>query len=404
MKRAFLLGIVITAAMLLAACGGGAAPTPPPVVVSTTAPTSLPPTAAPTRVSPTATTAPSPAAVAMGDQAVIQVRYLDMAMNMHDIVHLTAKWQKGNDGARAELGEKLERLEAAMGYKGFPAEMKKGIDGLMMSMNAMSQSAKAKDAKAGMKNLADMEKSWDDIAHPFYGTWMMGMSKGMGMSDEVSLQATQLDLARNLENLDELVTEWGEGDEVARVEAGEVLERMEALMGYVKWPTEATTGVEGLKTSLKPMGDAIKAKDAASGTKAMPAIAKAYDSIAHPFYGAWMMSMLKGMKMSTPLAVQVNFLDAAANASELAELVEKWNDGDEEARGEAGEKAERLETLFDYVTWPSELGKPVAALKTAIQDAEKAIKAKDKTAAAQVAAQVEKTLDDLSHTYYKWVK
>ena len=45
----------------------------------------------------------------MGDQAVIQVRYLDMAMNMHDIVHLTAKWQKGNDGARAELGEPTRR-------------------------------------------------------------------------------------------------------------------------------------------------------------------------------------------------------------------------------------------------------------------------------------------------------
>lgn len=412
-------------AMIATACFATHVPTPPPVVLPTATDSRVPPTRAAAASPATATSAPTmamemetptaaPSPVSaeptrvssemnMSDQAAIQLRYLDMAMNMRAVTRLMGKWQSGEDGARVELGEVLERLELAMGYQDWPPAMNKGMDGLMMSMSAMGKAVKSKDVNAGMKQLADMEKAWDDLVHPFYETWMMDMSNAMATKDEVSLQATQLDLALKVQRLDELVREWNKGDDVARVEASEVLEQIEILLDYVEWDPELK-GVAQIKESIEPMNSAVKAKDAAAATQAVTGLNEAYDALAHPFYGKWMMGMMEGMKMSTPLAVQATFLDTAANTQGLIELVEAWNEGEDAARGEAGEKIERLDTLFGYVKWPSELEKRVTGLKQAVSAVEPALTAKDQAAAAQAVSDVEEALDELAHAYYKWLQ
>jgi len=402
MKHTTLAIVMLGAIALIAtACGNPPAPTPLPVILPTA--TSVPPTAttAPTATKPP-TVAPTTASASKVDPATIQLRYTMMALNVHQLGELVDKWSGGDDGARAEASERMERLDQLTDFS-WPSEMTNGVKGFKGAMGDLDKALTAKDKANAPKAYNALNDAFDSASHPFYGKWMPAMmSGGKMMNDQISVQATYLGMAFNVNLLDGMMARWNKSDDAARTEMGEMLERLDTMVGYVTWPSDLNKGVTTFKGSMDALDQAVKAKDMKTAQSALNDLKGSFDGVAHPYYGKYMMGMLN-MKTSDAPSVSAAFLDLALNEAGLAESLTAWKGGDDGARSEASEKFERLDAIFDSVQWPDALAKSVTAFKTSLAPVQTAVKAKDAAGALKAFADAGDAFDAVAHPYYKWL-
>ena len=403
-RTVIVLAILVLIAIAATACGRTPVPSPSPVVLPTA--TALPrtPTTAPAATkAPTA--APTTAATTTGaqaDPAAIDLRYTTMALNVQQMGELVEKWNGGNEVARAEATERMEQIEQLADYA-WPAEMANGVKALKAAMGEMDKMLKAKDKAGAGKAYDALNEAFDEVAHPFFGKWMPSMmSGGKVMNDQPSVQATYLGMAFNMDLANKMMARWKKGEDAARAEMGEVIERMNSQVGMVTWPADLSKGVTTFKGSLETLEKAVKAKDMQGAQTALADAAELFDGVAHPYYGKFMASMMS-MKMSDAPSLQAAFLDLALNTVGLEETLDEWKGGSNAAASEAGEKFERLDAAFDSVKWPDALTKSVTALKTSLAPVQAAVKAKDAAAAVKAFGDAEEAFDSVAHAYYKWL-
>jgi len=417
-------------ALVATACGGTAPPaasaptaaaaTAAPAL-TTAAPTAAAATAAPAPTAAAATAAPAPtmavttvasaptsapaatSAATANTPAAVQVRYDLLSFNVESAAKAMDRWKDGDAAAHDELSASLERISTALQFA-WPDELQEGVSNVKAAIKPLDDALHANDAKAADKAVDAFSEAFDTLSHPYYGKWMEGMmSGGMMMNEAQNVEGTYINVALNLADLSALMDTWtSSDDEDARTEAGERIERLNTLLTSVTWPPDTLKGVQGFHDALPALNKALKAKDKNTAKQALGDVTEAFDGLSHPYYGKYLANVAS-TPLTDPIAIEAAFADIGVNMDQLDDSLNEWKNGSDDARTEASERLERMETLLNTVQWPDTLSKAALDVKARVIAMNRPLKAKDQDKSATAFSDLEAAYDTLAQPLYPFL-
>jgi hypothetical protein len=406
------LPMLAAIALVATACGGTAPPaaSAPTAAAATAAPTAAAATAAPAPTTAAATavaaatSAPAPTSAASANTpAAVQVRYDLLSFNVQAVAHAMDRWKDGDDAARTEMSASLDHINTALDFT-WPDALQEGVSNVKAAIKSVDDALHANDPKAADKAVDDFSEAFHTFAHPYYGKWMEGMmSGGMMMNTSQNVAGTYIDLALNLADLSALMDTWtSSGDDGARSEAGERIERLNTLLTSVTWPPDTLKGVQGFHDALPALNKALKAKDKNTAKQALGDVTEAFDGLSHPYYGKFLANVAS-TPLTDPIAIQAAFADIGVNMDQLDDSLNEWKNGSDDARTEASERLERMETLLNSVQWPDTLSKAALDVKARVMAMDRPLKAKDQNKSATAFSDLEAAYDTLAQPFYPFL-
>jgi hypothetical protein len=213
--------------------------------------------------------------------------------------------------------------------------------------------------------------------------------------------ASYLDLAGNIADLRNRVTQWQAGDESSLGIAGEKLDRIQVILASVSWPAALIPAIDKARSAVEPMAMALKAKDRMMADQAAKAFGDASHDVTHAFYGNWLLS-LQGSRF-TDMAPHASYLDLSANIADLRSRVAQWQGGDESSLAVAKEKVDRINVLVQHMSTFGVLANPLQGVGAALPAISAALDKKDPAAAQTALKPIADASHDLTHGFYTWL-
>lgn len=390
--KIILAGVTITA--LLASCAGAGAPkvnatTAPVATAAALATMGAMPSAAPKAATSAAPAAPTAAG------STLHVAFLDLARNITDLRVRAAEWQTGTDASRDLAAEDAERINAVLSRTAWPGELKEQIAVIQAAMPALDKALDGTSAAAIKAPIGAIADSEHELMHGFYEIWLPAQdAKSLGaMGAHVGF----LDISTNIADLRTRVGAWQKGDDASLDMAGELAERIDALLARIPWPDSLAKEVGAIKTAMPGVDKALGAKDAKAVKEPLAQLADASHELTHEFYEQF---LAKGATTS-PDCVYASYLDLSANVTDFRTRVAAWQKGDDASLDVAAEKVDRIAMVIDHVAWPDELKATVTSMHDQLEPVSTALTAKSQATLKDPLSMVATASHDLTHAFYE---
>lgn len=216
-----------------------------------------------------------------------------------------------------------------------------------------------------------------------------------------AVHVSYLDLTANITDLRTRVTDWQKGDDNGLNIAKEKVERIQAILASVTWPSLLMPTAGAAYAAVAPMAKALAAQDKPAAQAAAETFGAASHDLTHAFYGDWLPT-LKG-KSFTAMAPHATYLDLSANLSDLQARVGQWQKGDESSLNIGKEKLDRVRVLAQHMASFKMLAKPLQSITAALPAVAAALDHKDLAAAQSALKPLSEGSHDLTHDFYEWM-
>lgn len=224
-----------------------------------------------------------------------------------------------------------------------------------------------------------------------------GAETQAGGAEDLLAQVTYFDLAMTLDGLREQAARWTRGEPDVLPELQELAERLRTLFRHVPWPSAVERSVTQAETALTKVTLALDAGDPAAAERALGYLSETLHDLGHDLSD-------EGLNVAGDrAATHVSFHALTMRLANFRGLVTRWVQGDAEAREEAREEAERIETLLDSTSWPVTLTGAVEGLDAAFHSVEEAAEAGDAPTASGDLAKLTEAAHDLARGFYEWL-
>ncbi len=210
--------------------------------------------------------------------------YLDLSANLSDLQTRLGQWQKGDESSLNVAKEKTERAEVLIRHMFSSGVMTKRLQEIerdLIPMFAALESADMGAAQAAMIPLAEASRNLSRDAY----AWMDLVT---GTNDPACIQASYLDLSRNMTDLRDGVAKWQKGDENGLATAQQKLARVEVVVAHPIWPSDMAVSVDRARSAIGPMARALQEKDPAAAAAVAKEFGDASHDVTHAFYGDWL--------------------------------------------------------------------------------------------------------------------
>ncbi|MBI2305263.1 MAG: cytochrome c [Chloroflexi bacterium] len=226
--------------------------------------------------------------------------------------------------------------------------------------------------------ISDAEEKRGLIHIEYYGTW------------------------RNFNDLRDQVANWAQGQDSGRRIALEKIERLEATLHHVPWPTaKLDMAATGMHEGLHPVEDGLKAQNVAATQAALQKVSNAFHDLTHAFYDDWVAGTQGVVGHVMP---HIGYVDISANIADLRTQVANWAAGDDLGRRISLEKVDRMGWVIPHIVWPGIMVGSVVELKEALGAVKEGLQAKDVAATQAALAKVSEASHSLTHDFYdRWI-
>lgn len=212
------------------------------------------------------------------------VVYSDLANNIADLQTRIANWQKGDEASMGVAKEKAERIEIIIPHLYATGVVVKDLPPIQRALPAVFAAIERKDAAGTAEAARPIAEAGKVLSRDFV-TWMELERAG---NDPACVQASYLDITRNITDLRAGVTVWGKGDAAGLATATEKLARVDLLLTHTTWPDDMAVAMDRTANAMLTMAEAIKAKNPAAAEAASVELGEGSHDITHDYYGIWL--------------------------------------------------------------------------------------------------------------------
>lgn len=210
--------------------------------------------------------------------------YMDLANNLADLQTRIANWQKGDEGSMGIAKEKAERIEVLIPHLYSTGVVVKDLPPIQMALPALFAAIERQDAEATAQAAKPIAAAAQQLTRDFY-SWMELERAG---NDPACVQASYLEITRNISDLRAGVTAWGKGDAAGSATAAEKLARVELLLTHTAWPQDMAPAIDRTANALVLMTEALRDKKLPAAEAASAELGEGSHDITHDYYGVWL--------------------------------------------------------------------------------------------------------------------
>ncbi|MHB0870107.1 MAG: hypothetical protein ACYC66_07015 [Chloroflexota bacterium] len=210
--------------------------------------------------------------------------YMDLANNLVDLQTRIANWQKGDEGSMGVAKEKAERIEILIPHLYSTGVVVKDLPPIQTALPAVFAAIERQDAEGTAQAAKPIAAAAQQLNRDFY-SWMELERAG---NDPACVQASYLEITRNISDLRAGVTAWGKGDAAGSATAAEKLARVDLLLTHTAWPEDMATAIDRTANALVPMAEALKARSLPAAEAASAELGEGSHDITHDYYGVWL--------------------------------------------------------------------------------------------------------------------
>jgi hypothetical protein len=210
---------------------------------------------------------------------------MDLANNFADLQTRLDSWQKGDESSMGIAREKAERIEIIIPHLYSTGVVARDLPPVQRALPAVFEALERKDAAATALAAKPIAEAGRVMSRDFY-TWME--LERAGTIDPACVQASYLDITRNLSELRAGVTMWGKGDAAGLATATDKLARVDLLLTHTAWPEDLAAGLGRTGNALDMMAEALKGQDPAAAEAASLELGEGSHDITHDYYGIWL--------------------------------------------------------------------------------------------------------------------
>ncbi|MHB1134938.1 MAG: hypothetical protein ACYC4L_21415 [Chloroflexota bacterium] len=252
------------------------------------------------------------------DPLAAHVVYLDLSANVTDLQTRLVAWRGGDESSLNIAKEKTERAEALVTHLRSTGVMAKRLSALERGLLAMYLALEAQDKDAALQAIRPLATSARELAGDAYALLDL-----VAASDEPgNVQASYLDLTRNITALRAGVAAWQKGDAAGLAAAEEGLSRVRTVAAHAYWPGEMAGAVEMTRGAAESLATARAARNLAGAEAAAQEFGDASHDVTHAYYGDWL---------------SASALQAAAGAASAGKTGQKASGGHGHEAASAGE-------------------------------------------------------------------
>lgn len=213
------------------------------------------------------------------------VVYQDLANNIADLQTRIANWQRGDEGSMGVAKEKAERIEVIIPHLYATGVVVKDLPPIQRALPGVFAAIERKDAAATAQAARPIAEAAQVLSRDFY-TWME-LERAAG-TDPACVQASYLDITRNISDLRAGLTAWTKGDTAGLTTATEKLARVELLLTHTAWPEDMAAGIDRTANAMALVSNALKDKSPVAAEAASVELGEGSHDITHDYYGIWL--------------------------------------------------------------------------------------------------------------------
>lgn len=241
---------------------------------------------------------PGPEAAQL-DLMAPHVTYLDLSANLSDLQTRVGQWQKGDESSLNIAREKAERIDVLLQHMATSRVMVKDIQALERALPAVSKALENKDLAATQQSLQPIADASRALAREAYA-WL----DLVAATDPACVQASYLDLSRNIAELRTSAAEWQKGDGASLATAQEKLARVKVVLAHPVWPGALVSAIDESQTAVTALETALAGKNPAAVEAATKSLGDASHDVTHAFYGDWLIGAAMAGHQTEPQGVQ----------------------------------------------------------------------------------------------------
>jgi hypothetical protein len=179
--------------------------------------------------------------------------YLDLAANISDLRTRITQWEGGDEGSMNIAKEKAERIEILLPHLASSGALVKWVPPIERGLPGVFAAIEHEDVSAAQRAVTPIVEASRGLTRDAYA-WMDLVS---GTSDPACVQASYIDLSRNISALRANVGAWQEGDGASLDLARENLFRVQILLAHPTWPAEMEYAVERTAAAVALMARSL---------------------------------------------------------------------------------------------------------------------------------------------------
>ena len=212
------------------------------------------------------------------------VVYLDLSANLADVQSRLAAWGQGDESSLNIAVEKVERAEVLVNHMYATGVLVKRLPPVQRGLVALFPALQAKDLPAAQAAAQPLAASAQDLTQDAY-VWLDLVKAG---DDPSSVQASYLDLSRNIAALRSGVAASQKGNHTGLDLARQHLARVQTVLQHAVWPYEMGEAIDRARSAVGPMASALGTGDPAAAEAASVAFGEASHDVTHAYYGNWL--------------------------------------------------------------------------------------------------------------------